>query len=213
VAIGDQVRALRVQRGWSQAELARRSGVDQGRISRLESGETLNPQPETLLRLSEALQVPLTAIVGRPSPATIHAVVPGRAPVPIVRVPAHAGADWTWEPTGQVTTIDDAVARARDLLGVIVVGECMVPDVMDGDLVIFDRAARQPRDRDMVVVTRDNQVLVRWARVADGAEPELVDNAGVALPPSGDDAVFLEGIVVEVRRQRPRRRDWHDLAE
>jgi ribosome-binding protein aMBF1 (putative translation factor) len=49
-----QVVALREKRGLSQAQLARRSGVDQADISRIECGST-SPTGRTLHRIAEAL--------------------------------------------------------------------------------------------------------------------------------------------------------------
>jgi transcriptional regulator with XRE-family HTH domain len=49
-----QVGALREQRGLTQAELAKRSGVDQGDISRIERGET-SATTRTLQRIAAAL--------------------------------------------------------------------------------------------------------------------------------------------------------------
>jgi len=50
-----RVRELRTVRRWSQAELARQSGVDQSVISRLESGETLAVSFKNLEKLADAL--------------------------------------------------------------------------------------------------------------------------------------------------------------
>ncbi|MGH2625623.1 MAG: helix-turn-helix domain-containing protein [Anaerolineales bacterium] len=52
-----RIRALRERRGWSQAELARRSGVNQGTISRVERGETRTLALHNLERLAKALGV------------------------------------------------------------------------------------------------------------------------------------------------------------
>ena len=49
-----QVVALREQQGLTQAELARRCGVDQGDISRIERGST-SPTARTLQRIADAL--------------------------------------------------------------------------------------------------------------------------------------------------------------
>jgi ribosome-binding protein aMBF1 (putative translation factor) len=48
----------RYKRGWSQAELARRAGIQQPAISRLERGHG-NPNLVTLLKLAKALDVNL----------------------------------------------------------------------------------------------------------------------------------------------------------
>lgn len=53
--IGDRLRAKRRERDWSQAELARRSGVSQGTIGNIESGTRSSPRK--LLAIAEALSV------------------------------------------------------------------------------------------------------------------------------------------------------------
>lgn len=52
-----RLREVREVKGWSQAELARRSGVNQGIISRLESGETQSVNFPNLEKLARALEV------------------------------------------------------------------------------------------------------------------------------------------------------------
>ena len=52
-----RIRELREVKDWSQAELARRSGVDQAIISRLESGETQSINLPNLEKLAKALGV------------------------------------------------------------------------------------------------------------------------------------------------------------
>lgn len=49
-----QIIALREKHGLTQAELAKRCGVDQGDISRIERGET-SPTTRTLQRIASAL--------------------------------------------------------------------------------------------------------------------------------------------------------------
>lgn len=52
--LGRQIRRLRQEKGWSQRQLARRSGVVQQNLSLYERGLT-NPRLETLGRLAAAL--------------------------------------------------------------------------------------------------------------------------------------------------------------
>ena len=54
--------AMRVLAGFSQAELARRSGVSQGHISELEAGDK-KASPKTIKRLADALAVPMPALL------------------------------------------------------------------------------------------------------------------------------------------------------
>jgi len=61
--LADQMLALRLARGWSQAELARRVGTRQANISRLEAGLG-NPTLNLLKRLAKAFDVELSIDLG-----------------------------------------------------------------------------------------------------------------------------------------------------
>lgn len=54
--------ALRVMAGFSQAELARRSGVSQGHLSQIERGDR-NASPRTIKRLADGLGVGIGALL------------------------------------------------------------------------------------------------------------------------------------------------------
>jgi ribosome-binding protein aMBF1 (putative translation factor) len=56
--LGRAVRDLRERRGWSQAQLAKESGMTQSAIARFEAGGTVPTLP-VLERLASALQVSL----------------------------------------------------------------------------------------------------------------------------------------------------------
>jgi transcriptional regulator with XRE-family HTH domain len=64
---GKAIIALRVQRGWSQAELARRSGIKQSSLWGIEHEVTKQPKGDTLIGIANALGVPLSAILRRGS--------------------------------------------------------------------------------------------------------------------------------------------------
>jgi len=73
VSIGGRLRALRQQRGLSQGDLERASGLARSYISRVEHGHTV-PSLETLERFAEALGVPLYRLFyeGESPPPTPH---------------------------------------------------------------------------------------------------------------------------------------------
>ena len=52
---GAQLRAIRLERGWSQHTLADRADMQPKHVSRLETGERADPRLSTLRRLAEAL--------------------------------------------------------------------------------------------------------------------------------------------------------------
>lgn len=65
------VAALRLRKGWSQAELARRADTSQPYIARLERGQ-VDPQLSTVRKLARALGVATAELV--------EAISPGAAP-------------------------------------------------------------------------------------------------------------------------------------
>ena len=61
--VGQRVRAARMRRQMTQAELARATDIDQSRISRIERGEYL-PSTSNLLALKAALGVSVSDLLG-----------------------------------------------------------------------------------------------------------------------------------------------------
>jgi transcriptional regulator with XRE-family HTH domain len=56
MALPDQIKNLRKEHGWSQADLATRVGGDAGQISRYENGK-ITPSVEAVIRLAEIFDV------------------------------------------------------------------------------------------------------------------------------------------------------------
>lgn len=61
--IGVQIREARLKAGLKQKELAERIGVSESRISQYEKGSQ-NPRISTLMKLAEALEIPLKTLCG-----------------------------------------------------------------------------------------------------------------------------------------------------
>ncbi|MBW8487012.1 helix-turn-helix transcriptional regulator [Actinomadura parmotrematis] len=107
-AVARKVRALRAGHGWSLDELAGRAGVSKGMLVGLEQGRG-NPNLSTLVRISEALGVPLTRLVQAEEEPAVRLFPPSRQVV--LWEGAHggtgtllAGSDprpslelWTWD--------------------------------------------------------------------------------------------------------------------
>lgn len=75
---GELVRGARVERGWSQRELADLLGLDTSAISRLEAGTRTTKLTEAVT-LSEVLGVPLNALATRKDPVGRIEAALGRA--------------------------------------------------------------------------------------------------------------------------------------
>lgn len=62
VPLGERIKDLRKEHGWSQAELAQKVGAESQRISRYETGK-LTPSIPALVRLAEALDTSIDYLV------------------------------------------------------------------------------------------------------------------------------------------------------
>lgn len=60
---GEKIAALRSAKGWSMAELARRSGIKPPSLWALEHQVTKKPKADTMMRVAAALGVPLREIM------------------------------------------------------------------------------------------------------------------------------------------------------
>ena len=63
--IGQKIVELRVNKGWSQSDLAKACNKDRQGIEKLEKGK-VNPTFYTLYEVAEALEVPLSKLVDFP---------------------------------------------------------------------------------------------------------------------------------------------------
>ena len=77
--IGARLRHHRTERGWTLDQLAERSGVSRRMVVNVEQGA--NASIATLLRLSDALGVGLSALVDVERPGVLRVLAAGQAPV------------------------------------------------------------------------------------------------------------------------------------
>jgi transcriptional regulator with XRE-family HTH domain len=76
MALGDRIRQLRKEAGWSQAELGDKIGTDSQRVSRYETGK-ITPSLDAIVRMAQALNVSIDHLLiddipRRPGPAADH---------------------------------------------------------------------------------------------------------------------------------------------
>lgn len=58
INIGEYIKKIRLEKGFTSRKLAKGSGVSQPYISQLETGKNTNPSPEILKKIADALGVP-----------------------------------------------------------------------------------------------------------------------------------------------------------
>jgi transcriptional regulator with XRE-family HTH domain len=81
VIVAQRVRTQRRKRGWTQEQLARRCGLHQSAIARVESGRSKQIETRTLIALADGLGCRIDALVGRED-------LPDRTPTSLERMRA-----------------------------------------------------------------------------------------------------------------------------
>jgi phage repressor protein C with HTH and peptisase S24 domain len=139
---GEKIRLARETRGWSQADLAKKIGISQPAIKKIEGGETRTSK--FLPRIGVVLDIPLNELdptLDRPIDAVIpkehlqesgrdfpiHAVAEGGAGTIIVD---SAPVDWAPRPS--------PLARVPRAYGLLIVGESMLPEYRPGETALVN---------------------------------------------------------------------------
>jgi DNA-binding XRE family transcriptional regulator len=75
IGLGERVKAARLGRGMTMAELAAACGLTKGFISQVESGSS-NPSLNTLRNIAAALQIPVSALLAGAGPSFLSVAAP-----------------------------------------------------------------------------------------------------------------------------------------
>lgn len=195
----ERLKTLRIQRKMTQSELAKKIYISQPAYSKYEVG-TASPNPETLSKIADALDVSVDYLLGSDSqPAR-----PGYIRVPVLgRVSAGIPIDAIEE----VIDWEDISAEAAgdgEYFGLQIKGHSMEPKISDGDVVIV---RRQPDvdsgDIAVVLVNGDDATVKRIKKSPQGVtlipsnpayEPMYYSNEEIESLP-----VQILGRVVELR--------------
>lgn len=70
--VNERIRAARERRGWSQAQLAERTGIARSTLGRIEKGDTPNPGTETVQQIARALGLPVNHFVSDAPEPTVQ---------------------------------------------------------------------------------------------------------------------------------------------
>lgn len=76
---GQQIRRVRLARHWTTTDLALRAGLSQPQVSAIELGR-VNTPIETLARIAEALEVPLSTVCVDPPSQSLPPQLPAHEP-------------------------------------------------------------------------------------------------------------------------------------
>src|SRR5689334_19767135 len=109
-AVAMRIRFLRMERGWSQEQLAAESGLSRDAISRIERGDR-QPSLESLQRIADTLEVTLSSLVDPGKPLSADA---GARRKPSIPLPEDSIPPWIAQALlTALRTIAEAAAKDR----------------------------------------------------------------------------------------------------
>lgn len=104
-------RTARKAKGWSQAQAAQETGITQGLIAKIESGERPNPTLKTIAAAANAYGVSIASLMGgvRPAPGALQTAIDAGLFVPPLSEEEIASAQEAQLPLGGEPTPGDWV--------------------------------------------------------------------------------------------------------
>lgn len=170
--LGDNLKKLRTQKGWTQQELAKHSGVKRGYLASIEAGLVDNPSAPVFLKLAGALDITPDELykaagyiedtrrihrkLNTPEDIIDHLRAVQPAAIPLYR--------WESFPSSEELNRDpvDYIYRARsratgrDMEAYMVHGAHHEPAIDDNDIIIIDK--EEPLDDGEMMACRLNGV-------------------------------------------------------
>lgn len=208
--IGEIIRGVRKSKDLSQRKLSDLSGVDRAYICQLEAGKAGSITLVTARKLAQGLGVSPTIFLG--PGAEIQKIDPVKqlrpqtpeelldrfriampATVPVYdEFPLHASSPV--EPVDHVAMVKHR-ARGKNLEGYIAHGNCLEPDIKDGNIIIVDRDGQIDSGDIVAALVNGELYLARLRKIAD--EVYLENNNGrIKL-----EECQVAAPVIEVRRR------------
>lgn len=138
--IGDVIKTLRTERGWTQEELGKRLGVQKSAVAKYENGAVENLKRTTMVEMARLFHVsPLVFIDPdefSSSKETVHLKL---FSVPIYSAISCGTGSWIEDTPEDYIGIPRYMAGSTELFGNQATGDSMESRIHDGDYVIFER--------------------------------------------------------------------------
>lgn len=181
------IKALREERGLSQASLARKLGVGQSAVAQWENGRS-RPSSATMEKIAECFGVSLDYLCG--ASAVKDPAKPRGVLIPVLGdvaagVPIEAITDIV-----DYEEIDAAMARTGEYFGLRIKGASMEPRMREGDVVIVRKQETADSGDTVVVLVNGDSATVK--KIKYGPD-------GITLIPSNPsyDPMFYSAAEVE----------------
>lgn len=170
----NRIKALRLEHGLRQIDLANKIGALQSTISQWETGK-VEPDIEALIKIASIFETSIDNVLGEESPRP--PISSGGVWVPVLGEVAAGIPIEAVEDIVDYEEIDAALAATGDFFGLRIKGSSMEPRIREGDVVIV----RKQDDADtgdtvVVLVNGDSATVKRLKKEADGSMWLLPNN-------------------------------------
>ena len=207
----NNIRIIRKSKNLNMKQLGQLIGTSESAISQYETGKR-QPDPATLIKLAEVLETSVDFLLGRE--ITDSNLSPMEKPLTygakirvLGKVPAGV-------PIEAIECIIDEVEISKEMsedgyeyLGLLVSGDSMYPEYLDGDIVIIRRQETAETGDDVVAyVNGYDATLKRLQRMTGGIRLKALNPQYESKFYSNEDIkqlpVSILGVVVEMRRTK-----------
>lgn len=170
----NRIKALRLEHGLRQIDLANKIGVLQSTISQWENGK-VEPDIEALIKIASIFETSIDNVLGEETPRP--PISSGGEWVPVLGEVAAGIPIEAVEDIVDYEEIDSALAATGAFFGLRIKGSSMEPRIREGDVVIV----RKQDDADtgdtvVVLVNGDSATVKRLKKEADGSMWLLPNN-------------------------------------
>lgn len=172
--IGQLLTTKQQEKGWSEGELARRSGVSQPTVHRILKGESDNPRIDNVTKIARALGIDGAALLaGKLALEFDENVITG--PAILGRVPrlswvqagALSEAIDLYEPGYAEEWLDCPFPHSKKAFCLEVRGTSMFPEYRPGELIVVEPMLEPMHDDDVVCRTPDGQATFKRLQVTE----------------------------------------------
>lgn len=214
MTLGQRIQARLIALGWSQSELARRTGLAQTTVNSLVKGDSRSSSH--LHRIARELHTTPSYLVGEtddpdenaPPPLSPEQVASQLALVPIASIDLAYGMGTTFTdvpveeevlhfPASWIRSITSTppefltFVRGR--------GDSMSPTIHDDDMILVDRSQRRVRDQDAIwAITVGDVGMIKRLRLRSNGVTILSDNERVPPDEATGDEVNIVGRVIYI---------------
>lgn len=208
--LGEKLRALRLQKGLTQVQLAEMVGISNNLYNKYEKKD-VRPPYETLVKLASALNTSLSVLLDE------IAVFPSEAVIdmPIIgSVRGGMDGNVVQEETGETRAIAASALHGRpdEYFLLRVRGDSMYPEILDGDCVLVKKTDSVESGSMAVVLYDGDYATVKWVKYVEGEDwldliPNNTQYAPVRIEGADLEQCHVLGEVVDILR-KPRKKVW-----